>query len=183
MSVEEALRRRRSIRDFSSEPLTLEVLSQLLWAAQGTTSRNGLRSAPSAGALYPLEVLVAAGKVTSLDAGIYRYLPQKHQLAWVADGDRRGDLARAALDQNWIAEASAILVIAAVPGRTTRKYGERGIRYVHMEVGHAAQNVYLQATALGVGTTIVGSFQDADVKRIAALSRDAEPLAILPVGK
>jgi SagB-type dehydrogenase family enzyme len=164
MSLEEALQRRRSIRHFRAKPLSLEALSQLLWAAQGTTSSEGFRSAPSAGALYLIEVYVAVGDVKSLEAGIYRYVPSRHQLVLVADSDRRTDLAHASLDQNWIAQAPAILVIAAVTARTTREYGERGMRYVHMEVGHAAQNVYLQATAHGLGTTVVGSFRDADVK-------------------
>jgi SagB-type dehydrogenase family enzyme len=182
MPVEEALEQRRSIREFSRDGLELEDVSQLLWAAQGVTGRRGYRAAPSAGALYPLEIYVVAGDVAGLSPGVYRYRPDKHDLVLVADGDRRKPLASAALDQGWVRRAPAVLVIAAVYERTMAKYGERGRRYVHMEVGHAAQNVYLQATARGLGTVMVGAFDDDEVRKVLGLPADHEPLGIMPVG-
>lgn len=182
MPVEEALEQRRSIREFSRDGLELEDVSQLLWAAQGVTGRRGYRAAPSAGALYPLEIYVVAGDVAGLSPGVYRYRPDKHDLVLVADGDRRKPLASAALDQGWVRRAPAVLVIAGVYERTMAKYGERGRRYVHMEVGHAAQNVYLQATARGLGTVMVGAFDDDEVREVLGLPADHEPLGIMPVG-
>ena len=182
MPVEEALEQRRSIREFSRDGLELDDVSQLLWAAQGVTSRRGFRAAPSAGALYPLELYVVAGDVAGLSPGVYRYRPKKHDLVLVADGDRRKPLAAAALEQGWVRRAPAVLVIAAVYERTMAKYGQRGLRYVHMEVGHAAQNVYLQATARGLGTVMVGAFEDDEVREVLGLPEDHEPLGIMPVG-
>jgi SagB-type dehydrogenase family enzyme len=173
---------RRSVRDFADAELSLEDTAQLLWAAQGITHSEGLRTAPSAGALYPLEVYLVAGRVATLPAGIYRYDPRRHQLAPTASGDRRRELALAALDQTWIADALAVVVIAAVFRRMGVKYGGRGERYVHIEAGHAAENVCLQAVALGLGTTVVGAFSDAEVKRLLGLGNE-EPLLLIPVGK
>jgi SagB-type dehydrogenase family enzyme len=181
--VERALQSRRSLRKFAPEPLSLAAASQLLWAAQGITDRKGLRTAPSAGALYPLEILLVAGNLSGVRAGVYRYDPEGHRLLRVLDGDRREHVAEAALDQDWIAEAPAILVIAAVYERTARKYKRRSQRYVHIEAGHAAQNIYLQATALGLGTTMVGAFHDDELARAVGLKRDEEPIGLLPVGK
>ena len=183
LTVEAAIRSRRSIREFGPGSITLEEISQILWAAQGITDRAGYRTAPSAGALYPLEISLIAGDVRSLPAGIYRYSPRTHTLEAGAAGDRRTAIAEAALSQRWIADAAAILVLAAVEERTTVKYGRRGVRYVHIEVGHAAQNVYLQAAALGLGTTIVGAFDDDEVKGVANLRRDETPLCLLPIGR
>jgi SagB-type dehydrogenase family enzyme len=185
LSVEGALLARRSIRDFRAGPLALEEAAQLLWATQGITAAlpGGLRTAPSAGALYPLEVALVAGAVSGLAPGVYRYLPRRHALRPVCEGDLRAGLAAAALGQSWIAEAACALVLAAVYRRTTRKYGPRGERYVHIEVGHVGQNVYLQARALGLGTTMVGAFRDAEVRRLLDLEADEAPLAILPVGR
>lgn len=182
MSVESTLKKRRSIRQFSKQSLSLPDLSQLLWAAQGMTARNGGRTAPSAGALYPLELYVVAGKVDSLPAGLYHYQPRGHRLQDMAAGDLRKSLAAAALDQAWIRRAPAVLVITGVYERSAKKYGERARRYTHIEVGHAAQNVYLQAAALALGTVIVGAFDDAEVGRILGLPADHRPLALLPVG-
>lgn len=181
--VERALQSRRSVREFSPEPLSLSTVSQLLWAAQGITDRKGLRTAPSAGALYPLEILLVAGNVSGVPPGVYRYDPRGHQLSRVLEGDARERIAEAALDQEWIAEAPAVLVIAAVYERTARKYKRRTERYVHIEVGHAAQNVYLQAAALGLGTTMVGAFHDEELARAVGLERDMKPIGLLPVGK
>ncbi len=183
VSVERALAARRSVREFSSDPLPLEAASQLLWAAQGVSDPRGLRTAPSAGGLYPLELYLVAGAVTSIPAGVYRYEPQQHRLLPIATGDLRAGIAAAALEQGWVAEAPAILVLAAVIERTARRYGDRSARYVHMEVGHAAQNVYLQAASLGLGTCVVGAFGDARVKSLLALPARVEPLALLPVGR
>jgi SagB-type dehydrogenase family enzyme len=180
--VERALALRRSVREFASEPLSLSAASQLLWAAQGVTEPGGGRTAPSAGALYPLEVYLVAGAVTDLTPGVYHYEPRRHRLVLTAKGDRRAGVAEAALDQDWVAEAPAILVLAAVQQRTARKYGARAARYVHIEVGHAAQNVYLQALALGLGTTVVGAYRDDPLAGLLELPRQAKPLALLPVG-
>jgi len=181
--VERALAQRRSVRDFAPEPLPLTAASQLLWAAQGITDPTGLRTAPSAGALYPLEVYLLVGAVSGVRPGVYRYEPTRHRLVLEREGDRRGDVAKATFGQDWVAEAPAIVVVAAVYQRNARKYGERAARYVHMEVGHAAQNVYLQAGALGLGTTMVGAFHDERLARVLGLPGQVKPLGLLPVGK
>jgi SagB-type dehydrogenase family enzyme len=181
--VESALRRRRSVRQFRKEALTLAEISQLLWAAQGITDPEGKRTAPSAGALYPLEAFVVAGGQDELPAGVYRYRPQGHDLLPVVPGDKRAKLAAAALEQDWLDDAPVTIVIAAVYERTARKYKQRAERYVHMEVGHAAQNVHLQAVALDLGTVVVGAFDDAEVKQILTLAVNEEPLCLMPVGK
>jgi SagB-type dehydrogenase family enzyme len=182
-SVEEALLKRRSVRDYRDEPLTLAQVAQLLWAAQGITSPDGFRTAPSAGALYPLEIYVVAGNVEGMAAGVYRYRPGEHSLAPVAAGDRRRDLAAVALEQTWIREAAVDLVFAGVYERTTQKYGERGVRYVYMEVGHAAQNVYLQAVSLSLGAVVVGAFEDDKVQTVVGMAADEHPLYIMAIGK
>ncbi|TVR61669.1 MAG: SagB/ThcOx family dehydrogenase [Gemmatimonadales bacterium] len=183
VSVEEALARRRSRRDFSGEELGLRQISQLLWAAQGITDEGlRLRSAPSAGATYPLEVLIVVGSGGALDPGIYRFLPSDHGLQPESPGDRRAEVAAAALDQGWIADAPVVMILAADISRTAARYGDRARRYVHMEVGHAAQNVYLQAEALNLATTVVGAFRDGELAELLGLPAEEEPLAILPVG-
>jgi len=182
MPVEQALQSRRSVREFDSKPLSLTEISQMVWAAQGTTSREDYRTAPSAGALYPLDVYLVAGEVTGLLAGIYLYDPRGHVLEGVLPDDRRRQLSDAALAQTWIGKAAAVIVLTAVFRRTTRKYGERGHRYVHLEAGHAAQNVYLQSTSLGLGTTTVGAFHDERVKAVLELPQEAQPLCLLPIG-
>lgn len=183
MTVAAALRERRSLRDFNGAAIGVREVAQLLWAAQGITHPMGLRTAPSAGALYPLECHLVAGAVTGLAAAVYRYDPRRHDLAPTVEGDRRGELAAAALGQTWMATAPAVIAIAAVARRTTAKYGERGLRYVRIETGHAAENVYLQAAALGLGTTIVGAFDDERVHGLLAMAPDEDPLALLPVGR
>lgn len=183
VSVEEALLKRRSVREYTGESLTIQEVSQLLWAAQGITDPRGFRTAPSAGALYPLEVYVVVGNVENLSEGVYKYKPYEHKLVKVIDGDKREVLAAAALGQAWVKDCAINIVIAAVYERTTAKYGDRGIRYVHMEVGHAAQNICLQATALGLGTVTVGAFYDDQVKSVLDLPENEQPLYILPVGR
>jgi len=182
-SLEQTLLERRSVRDYADAPLKLEEVSQLLWAAQGVTSGWGGRTAPSAGGLYPLELYVVVGKVEGLTEGIYKYRPDGHGLAKVADGDQRSKLAEAALGQEWVEEAAIDIVMTAVYKRTTLKYGERGIRYVHMEAGHAAQNLYLQAAALGLGMVSIGAFYDDQVSEILGLPGDETPLYVIPVGR
>lgn len=183
MALAEALARRRSRRRWSPEALRLAELGQLLWAAQGITSPAGLRSAPSAGALYPLEVDVAAARVDGLAAGLYRYLPRTHRLTRRDDADLRAELSRAAHGQEWIAQAAVVVVLSAVSRRTAGRYGARAERYVAIEVGHAAQNVYLQATALALGTVVVGAFDDARIAERLGLAAGEQPLALLPVGR
>lgn len=182
-SLESALGRRRSVREYSATSLTVDELSQLLWAAQGVTAPDGLRAAPSAGALYPLETYVVVGDVDGLPSGIYKYEPASHALALVTEGDRRGVLADAALGQECVATAPAVVVVGAVYGRMTAKYGNRGRRYVHQEVGHAAQNVCLEAVALGLGAVVVGAFDDRRVKAAVRMTRWEQPQCLLPVGR
>ncbi len=183
-SLEESIAQRRSIRDFDpSRSLSLAEISQLLWAAQGTTDNRGFRTAPSAGALYPLEVHLVAGAVKGLLPGIYRYLPHEHRLIRVDEGDKRTALAQAALGQSWVETGAAVIVFSAIYERTTRKYGDRGIRYVHMEVGHAAQNVFLQSVSLRLGTVVVGAFYDHSVKSLLKMRHEEQPLCIMPIGR
>lgn len=183
VSLEAALRKRRSVRALATTPLDLKELGQLLWSAQGITDPRGLRTAPSAGALYPLELYVAVGEVAELDDGVYHYFPDQHALTRTRDGDQRAALAAAALGQRWVSESAVVLVFTAIAGRTTGKYGQRGVRYIHMEVGHAAQNVFLQATALGLGAAVVGAFDDRRVGKILALPGAEEALYLMPVGR
>ena len=183
ISVEEALLKRRSVRDYTGASLTLQEVSQLLWSAQGITHPRGFRTAPSAGALYPLEVYVVVGEVQNLAQAVYHYKPDEHELVKVMDGDKRAELATAALGQSWVEEGVINIVLTAVYGRTTQKYGDRGIRYVHMEAGHAAQNLCLQAAALELGLVTVGAFHDDQVSEILGLTEDETPLYIIPVGR
>lgn len=182
-SLESVLARRRSIREYRDGALSLEEVSQLLWAAQGITGPDGERTAPSAGALYPLEIYLVAGKVTGLDAGVYHYRPADHTLIGRASGDKRAGLAAAALRQDCVRHGAAVLVFAAIYARTKKKYGERGSRYVHIEVGHAAENACLQSTALGLGAVPVGAFDDDAVRKTLGLPSGERVLYLLPVGK
>jgi len=178
VSVEEALLRRRSVRSFTDRKLSLEEISQLCWAAQGMTKKaTGFRTAPSAGATYPLELYVFSAD------GVFRYDPRAHSLAERQAKDRRGELCRACLGQVFVAEAPLVLVFTAEYERTSRRYGRRAERYVHMEAGHAAQNVHLQAVALGLGSVPVGAFRDSEVAKTLALGRAATPLYLIPVGE
>ena len=177
MSLEEALVRRRSVREFTREALSERELSQLLWAAQGITHAEGLRSAPSAGALYPLELYVATAD------GFYHYEPRPHQLVRLSDRDLRAAMRRSAWQQEFITQAPAVFVLAAVHERMSRKYGAaRTPRYIDMEVGHAAQNLLLQAVALGLGGVPVGAFEDEALQNALGLPSDQHPLYLVPVG-
>lgn len=181
-SVERTLNQRRSVRNFSAVAITLGKISQILWSAQGITSPDGLRTAPSAGALYPLEITLVAGNIAGLMPGVYRYSTVGHALTAIAAGDLRADLARAALDQQWMQAASAVLVFGAVEERTTRKYGSRGVSYIYIEVGHVAQNVFLQAQALGVGAAVVGAFDESRIAALVQMPEGESPLYLMPVG-
>jgi len=183
VSVEKAMLERRSVRSYKDEPLTIEIVSQLLWAAQGITNNRGFRTAPSGGALYPLEVYVVAGNVTGLPAGIYSYKPHGHELVRTQKGDKRKVLSDATLRQLYVKEAPLVIVFSAVYERITKKYGERGNRYAVIEVGHAAQNVYLQAVSLNLGTVAVGAFRDDEVKKIMKMEDGEHPLYLMPIGK
>jgi len=185
MTLEATIGRRQSERDFAPQQLLLTQLSQLLWAAQGTGGASWSRTVPSAGATYPLEIFAVCGVngVEWVDAGIYGYDINNHTLRLHHAGDVRLELARAALAQEYIYEAPVDIVICAVYERTTRRYGDRGERYVHIEVGHAGQNIYLQATALGLGTVAIGAFHDEAVREALRLDKQYRPLYIMPVGK
>ena len=176
MSLEESIASRRSVREFTGQRLTWEEISQLLWATQGITAPAGLRTAPSAGALYPLEIYVA------LADGAYHYLPHSHAVQRLSERDSRQDLCEAGLRQDALRQAPAIFVIAAVYERTDAKYGERAERYVHLEAGHAAQNLLLQAVALELGAVPIGAFSDDTVQETLGLPADHRPLYLIPVG-
>jgi SagB-type dehydrogenase family enzyme len=177
LSLEETLLRRRSVRGFSSEQLSLSEISQLLWAAQGITDPRGFRTAPSAGALYPLELYVV------LEQGVFHYDPHAHSLTTVTAGDLRSDLYEVSLKQDPILDAPMILVVTAVFSRTEDKYGyARSPRYVYLEAGHAAQNVLLQAVSLNLGAVPIGAFEDMRVQEVLGLPADHEPLYLIPVG-
>jgi SagB-type dehydrogenase family enzyme len=182
-SIEEALQNRRTVRDFAQAPITLADLSQLLWAAQGITSPEGYRTAPSAGALYPLEVYLVVGNVEDLAPAIYRYDPDRNALKTWQSGDRRAALTHAALRQRWMEDSAVVLAFCAVSSRTTGKYGDRGERYIFIEVGHAAQNVFLQAQSLGLAAAAVGAFEDRAVGRVLDLPGKEHALYLMPIGK
>lgn len=182
VTVEEALRRRRSVREFQPVSLTLMQVADLLWAAQGSTDASGLRAAPSAGGLYPLRTYLVAGRVDGLDAGIYRYESGAHSLRLVVAGDEREELGRVAQNQDWMAGASVVVVFVADYREPMRKYGERAVRYVDLEAGHAVENVCLQAVALGLGATVVGAFHDDEVRRLLKAPELERPLCLVPVG-
>jgi SagB-type dehydrogenase family enzyme len=177
VSFEEALAARRSVRDFTGEHLTEKELSQLLWSAQGITRSWGGRTAPSAGALYPIELYIV------LPEGLFRYVPMGHKLVRISDQNLFRSLAGTALGQECIRNAPAVIVMTAVYERTERKYGKRGERYVKMEVGHAAENILIQAVSLGLGAVPIGAFYDDRVSRVLNLPENHEPLYLIPVGR
>lgn len=191
VSLEEAIARRRSRRDFTNEPLTLEQLGQILWAAQGITDKKtGFRTAPSAGALYPLEIYVVVKEegeglegVEGLEGGVYHYRPEEHALELHLRKDVHQDFVAACLGQGACEQAPVSLVVAAVYERMTGKYGERGRRYVDNEVGHVGQNIYLQTESLGLGAVVIGAFIDEEVSRVLNLPSSHKPLYIMPLGR
>lgn len=183
ISLEKAIRERKSIRRYQEKSLTLSQLSQLLWSAQGMTRKN-YRTVPSAGALYPLEIfiLVAPKGVDALKEGIYQYKSMTHSLLLIKEGDFRRELYYACLWQEFINEVPISIVVTGDYSRTCNRYGERGKRYVHMEVGHVGQNISLQALTIGLGTVMVGAFNDKEVSRILSLDPNLSPLYVIPVG-
>jgi SagB-type dehydrogenase family enzyme len=194
VSLEETILRRRAVRRYRSEPLGLSQLSQILWSAQGITGTREFRAAPSAGATYPLEIFVFVGKQGVIDsetkqapeelqAGIYHYEADSHSLSLHKLADLRPDLARATLDQEFIIDAPVDIVICALYHRTSYRYGRRGERYVHIEVGHVGENIHLQAVALGLATVEVGAFHDEEVRKVLGAEEQIKPLYIMPLGK
>ncbi|MCS7234163.1 MAG: SagB/ThcOx family dehydrogenase [Synergistetes bacterium] len=184
ISLEEALLKRRSVRSYIDKALSLEELSQLLWAANGITdTRRGFRTAPSAGALYPIDIYVVINRVTGVDKGVYRYLPKEHKLELLKLEDVSLKLYEAALWQGPVKEASVVFILASFHERITWKYGQRGIRYAYIECGHICQNILLQATSLKLGAVPIGAFIDDKVSAILNLPSNAEPVYIVPVGK
>jgi len=191
-SLEETIISRRSRRNFKSEPLTLNEVSQILWAAQGITDKSqSKRSAPSAGALYPLDIYVAVGKggigaiheLPLLNKGVYHFLPEEHSLEVILKGkDVRDSLADACFGQMFIVDAPVVIVITAEYSRTIGKYGQRGIQYVHQETGHVGQNIYLQVESLGLGTVTVGAFDKRKISQILNLPESYIPMYVMPIG-
>ena len=184
-SVEEAIKARRTIRHFKTKALNIVQLSQLLWAAYGTTNRGGLyKSVPSAGALYPLDIWVTIGEkgVEGLEAGVYHYISETHKISKVRNGEFRCEIARASLFQNWMAEAPVIFIVTGEYERCTRKYGERGISYTYIEAGHVGQNIFLQAETLGLSAGIVGAFYNDLVRQVLGIGKVYDPILVMPVG-
>jgi SagB-type dehydrogenase family enzyme len=186
VSLEEALQARRSVRSYTDEPLTLEQVSQILWAGQGVTKRGTInfKTAPSAGGLYPIELYLVVGDkmVKGLPAGVYHYDPDTHTMTEMMKDDQRQALCDAALGQASISSCAVDLVVAAVYARTAKKYGDRATRYVHIEVGHVGQNVALECVAEKLGCVTIGAFYDDKVKEALKLPADHEPLYIIPIG-
>jgi SagB-type dehydrogenase family enzyme len=180
-AVEKALKERRSLRNPAATPLTLDDVGQLCWAAQGITDDQGHRTASSAFAAYPLELYVMAGNVTGLAPGLYHYQPAKHSLSLIEAGDRRADFDAKAVGQGWVATAPAIFVLSGVVEKMT-KMKERGVQFMYIEVGLAAQSFFLEATANGLGSTFVGGFRPPDARVALGLAMREEVLAVLPVG-
>jgi len=182
-SIEQALQSRRSVRRYSDKPVDIQTVSQILWSAQGIThEQRGYKTAPSAGAIFPLEIYAAVGNVEGLSAGLYHYISDNHHLVKIHDQDIRTDLSAAALRQTSVRDGAFVVIIAAIYERTTGRYGERGIKYVHMEVGHVGQNIHLQAKSLGLGTVVIGAFIDEEMKRVLNLPEDQIPLYLMPLG-
>ncbi|MDY6854924.1 MAG: SagB/ThcOx family dehydrogenase [Thermodesulfobacteriota bacterium] len=185
ISLEGAIRNRRTIRSFKTDSLSIEQFSQILWAGQGITEQRGYkRSAPSGGALYPMDIYAVIGRngVTGIKPGIYHYNPSQHSVSKITEGDLLHDVARAALSQMWLATAPINLLITAEYSRICSKYGERGVRYAVIEAGHISQNIFLQAEAIGLGAGIVGAFYDETIIRAIKIPISHEPLLIMPVG-
>ena len=176
MSLERAIGSRRSCRSFSSGPLSLDQIGQLAWAAQGQDPTGKYRTTPSAGATYPLELFVVNGD------GLYLYIPSKHAIDKLGDIDLRAELAKVSLGQEFIREAPLTLVLSAEFARTTKPYGQRGVRYVYMEAGHAAQNIQLQAQAMGLGSVTVGAFDEVAVGEILTMPDYLEPIYMVSIG-
>jgi len=175
----------RAIREYKNKPIELAQLSQLLWAAQGITkitNGHGLRTAPSAGALYPMELYIAVKNIDNLPAGIYKYNCKTHTLKLIKSGNYLTQLANASLGQSCISNGAAAIIITGIFKRTSVKYGSRAARYVYMEAGHIAQNIYLQGVSLGLGTVTVGAFRDKKVQEVIGAQKNEQPLYVMPIG-
>ena len=182
ISLEEVLLKRRSIRNYKNENLTIKQLAQILWAAQGITSDYGYRTAPSAGAIYPIEIYILVNNVKGLEKGIYYYNPFKHLLQFLKKGDFSEQIKRACLGQEWVKKASVDVIITAEFERTMNRYGERGIRYVYLEAGHIAQNIYLQMISLNLGGVVIGAFIDNSVQHVLSTPKTHKPIYVIPIG-
>ena len=180
MSIEECLAARRSVREYGDRALSVDEVSQLLWAAQGITADWGARTAPSAGGLFPIRLFVAVRDVDGIDPGSWEYLPREHSVRLVKPGDITADLCAAALDQECVAHGQIVLIISAIPSITEAKYGDRSMRYIDTEVGAVCENIYLQCEALDLGTVSVGAFYDDEIAEI--VGTDNAVRLIMPVG-
>ena len=180
----DVLAKRRSVRRFLSTPLTQAELSQLLWAAQGITLRadgHGLRTAPSAGALYPVETYLTIHSVEGVDPGVYHYAVETHELEQLRSGDYRQEVASAALDQGMVAQANVVFVWTAVFARSKWKYRQRAYRYVYLDAGHIAANVSLAAVALGLGTCQVAALYDDEANALLGVDGEDESTLYMTV--
>ncbi len=183
-SLEKTIKERRSVRSFSQDSLKLEEVSQILWATQGITDKErGLRAVPSAGAVYPLTVYVSVRDMEDLSPGVYEYLPEEHTLKLTKDDEVTREIYESALRQDPVMEGRVTIVIAADYDITRTRYGERAERYVHMEAGHAGQNIYLQAEVLGIGTVAIGAFDDSGVGKAVGVREEESVLYLFPLGK
>jgi SagB-type dehydrogenase family enzyme len=183
MTLNEALTLRRSVRSYSEAPLSLPEISQLLWSAQGITNESGFRTAPSAGATFPIEMYLLVNNALELTKGVYHFDPFTNTLDLISSEDLSAPLTRASLSQAMISDASVVLIFGAVFERTGARYGERGERYVYNEIGHASQNVHLQVAAMGLGTVVIGAFRDDEVEKVLNLGEEIRVLYLMPVGK
>ncbi len=187
VTVEEALKARRTKRSFKARSLTLKEFSQILWAAYGVTAKAPgyhLKTAPSAGALYPIDIYTVVGKggVDTLAPGVYHFRPENHSIKCIKEGDLRDSVAKDSLHQLWMAKAPVIMVITGEYSRSTAKYGQRGVMYTHIEAGHVGQNVFLQAEAIGLKAGIVGAFDNKQIIETIGIPSSHNPLLIMPVG-
>jgi SagB-type dehydrogenase family enzyme len=180
--LETTIYNRRSRREYQDVEMSLIDLGQILWATQGVTSQEGFRTAPSAGALYPLEVYVLVTKAESLEMGIYRYLPANHALRLEKIGAFRDQLYDASLRQQLVSDAPVSIIITSVWERITGRYGSRGIIYGYLEAGHAGQNLLLQASALSLAVTGIAAFEDDRIKSILGLGQGEDPLYLFAIG-
>jgi SagB-type dehydrogenase family enzyme len=184
MPLAQALEVRRTVRRFAARPLEFRQISQLLWSADGVSDLRGFRTSPSAGGTYPLDLYLVVGEkgVRDLPAGVYHYQVEAHALALLAPGDARAAVARAALHQDWMAQAPVMVAITGQYRRCSARYGDRGVRYTHMEAGNVSQNLSLAAEGLGLGSGIVGAFEDRALAQVLKLPQGHEPLLVIPVG-
>ncbi len=183
VSIEEVLSKRRSIRNYLNEPIKLSEITQLLWAAQGITANDGRRASPSAGATYPIEIYLANGSVIGLNKGLYKYIPEKHSLQLIYEKDLFFEICKSTYQIELLKRSAGLFIITAIPEKTTSVYAERGFRYIYMEAGHIGENIALQGVSLGIGTVMIGAFDDHKLSEILKLNKGEIPLYIIPIGK